>query len=73
MSFVESCTSIAIGYLISVTANALILPLFGLYPSIADNFLIGGCFTAISLIRSYIVRRIFNAKSLAARHHEIQE
>jgi hypothetical protein len=62
MSFVESCTNIAIGYTVSVTANAIILPLFGFYPTISDNLLIGACFTAISLARSYIVRRWFNGR-----------
>lgn len=60
MSFVESCTNIAIGYGVSVITNAVVLPLFGLHPSTADNFLIGAVFTVVSLIRSYALRRVFN-------------
>lgn len=60
MSLVESCANIAIGYAIAVAANAIVLPLFGFHTSTSDNFLIGAIFTAISLVRSYTLRRIFN-------------
>ena len=60
MSLVESCVNIAIGYCVSVLAQVIIFPLFGLYPSIAENLLIGAAFTVVSLIRSYAIRRVFN-------------
>jgi len=60
MSAVEAITNVVIGYLVSVAANILILPLFGYDVTIADSFVIGLAFTAISLARSYILRRIFN-------------
>ena len=62
MSALESIANVAIGYGISVTTNALLLPLFGLHPTLSDNFLIGGVFTVISLLRSYVLRRFFNRK-----------
>lgn len=60
MSAVEAMTNIAIGYAVSVAANLLVLPLFGYNVTIGDSLAIGLAFTVISLIRSYMVRRLFN-------------
>lgn len=60
MSATEAATNVAIGYLVSVAANIIVLPAFGYDVTIADSFAIGLAFTAISLARSYILRRIFN-------------
>ncbi len=59
-SAIEAVTNIIIGYLISVTSNWLILPLFGYNVTLLDSFGIGLAFTFVSLIRSYVLRRIFN-------------
>ena len=56
----EAVTNVAIGYLVSVLANVLILPLFGYNVTIGDSFAIGLAFTAVSLARSYVLRRLFN-------------
>ena len=56
----EATTNVAIGYLVSVLANVLILPLFGYNVPIGDSFAIGLAFTIVSLVRSYVLRRIFN-------------
>lgn len=60
MSAVEASANVAIGYLVSVAANLLILPLFGYDVSVADSFAIGMAFTMVSLVRSYALRRAFN-------------
>lgn len=60
MSAIEAVANVFIGYLVSVAANILILPLFGYDVTVADSFAIGLAFTAVSLIRSYILRRVFN-------------
>lgn len=60
-SFVEAWANIAIGFAINWTANMLILPLFGFTTlTAAKAFGIGLAFTAISLIRQYVLRRWFN-------------
>ena len=56
----EAVTNVAIGYLVSVLANVLILPLFGYNVTISDSFAIGLAFTLVSLARSYVLRRVFN-------------
>lgn len=60
-SVMEALANIAVGFSINWAANMLILPLFGfdaLTARVAFN--IGLVFTAISLVRSYVLRRIFN-------------
>lgn len=59
-SFVESWANIFIGFTINYFANLTILPLFGFNVTAADAFGMGLIFTAISLVRSYVIRRWFN-------------
>lgn len=59
-SLVEATVNIAIGFGINWTANLLVLPLFGFNVTAGEAFGIGVIFTAISLARSYIIRRWFN-------------
>ena len=56
----EAVTNVVIGYVINVIANMVILPLFGVDVSVSQTLGISICFTAISLARSYVLRRIFN-------------
>ena len=60
MSLVESFVNVLIGYIVAVIANLSVLPLFGYNVTFIDGSLIGLAFTIISLIRTYIIRRIFN-------------
>ena len=59
-SVAEVATNILIGYVVSFTANLLILPQFGFNVTIVQNIKIGLLFTVVSIIRSYCVRRLFN-------------
>ena len=61
MSLVEAITNIAIGYVIAVLTQVLVFPLFGLSVSLGDNLGIGAVFTIVSLLRSFALRRAFNA------------
>lgn len=64
MSFAESLVSVLIGYSVAILSQVIIFPMFGIDVSMSDNLIIGGIFTVISIIRSYIVRRIFNYLSI---------
>ena len=61
-SFIESLTSTTIGIIIGIVLNLTILPMFGYPVSLSDSLWISLIFTAISVVRSYVVRRIFNLK-----------
>lgn len=60
MSFVESLTNVAIGFIINFFGQLYIFPLVGLEVRLHQNLLIGGFFTIVSVARSYIVRRFYN-------------
>ncbi|MBP0714847.1 hypothetical protein ABXK61_16195 [Burkholderia sola] len=66
-SFIEALTNTAIGYLINYTANLLIFPLFGMHISATANILLGLIYTAISIVRGYVLRRFFNRFTGSAR------
>lgn len=59
-SLIESACNIAIGYCVAVAAQMVIFPLFDIHVAPSENFQIGAFFTVISLVRSYLVRRLFN-------------
>jgi hypothetical protein len=59
-SFIEAWANIAVGFSINWCANLLVLPMFGFHVSGGQAFRIGLIFTAISLARSYVLRRWFN-------------
>lgn len=60
-SFIEAWINVAIGFSINFAANLLIFPLFGMHISLSNNFLMGLIYTAISVARSYVIRRWFNS------------
>lgn len=66
-SLLESVTNVIVGYALAVFTQTLIFPLFGVYLHFAENLAIAGVFTAISVVRSYVLRRIFNALNLRAQ------
>lgn len=59
-SVAESAANIAVGFTINTVANRLIFPLFGMHISLLNNLYLGLIYTAISLARSYVLRRWFN-------------
>lgn len=59
-SIAEAWANIAVGFTINYCANLLIFPLFGMHISALNNFWMGCIYTAISLVRSYVLRRYFN-------------
>lgn len=61
-SLIESLTSTTIGIIIGIVLNLTILPIFGYPVSLSDSLWISVIFTAISVIRSYAVRRVFDSK-----------
>lgn len=60
-SIAEAWANVAVGFGVNFTANMLILPMFGFHDlTLGKNFVIGGLYTVISLVRSYVLRRWFN-------------
>ncbi len=61
MSLVESLVNVLVGYGVAVATQMLVFPLFGLAVTFTENLLIGLIFTVVSIVRSYALRRGFEA------------
>ena len=61
MSLVESLANVLVGYGIAVATQGVVFPWFGLRTSLSDDLAIGAVFTVVSIIRSYALRRFFEA------------
>lgn len=59
-SFIESIVNVIIGYFVSLFGQIIIFPIFNIKVDLQTNLYIGAGFTVISIIRSFILRRIFN-------------
>ena len=59
-SAMEAITNVLVGYGVNFAANLIIFPQYGWNLSLTSNLEIGVIYTAISLVRSYILRRIYN-------------
>jgi uncharacterized membrane protein YcaP (DUF421 family) len=60
MSLAESILNIIIGFVVAISAQYAIFPLFDIHIPMHDHLLIGVAFTIVSLVRSYYLRRFFN-------------
>lgn len=67
-SLIESLVNVAAGYGVAVLSQVLIFPLFDVNVTIGQNMLMAGYFSVISIIRSYILRRFFNARAKRCRN-----
>jgi hypothetical protein len=64
MSFVEANVNLLVGSIVSLLSNAIILPLvLGVMPSAGQLGLITLLFTFVSLVRQYVIRRWFAART----------
>ena len=59
MSLVEAVTNVIVGYVLAVVTQIIVFPWFGLEAELGEHMAIGMAFVAISLARSYLLRRLF--------------
>lgn len=67
LSAVEAVANVAVGYLVALGSQLAIFPLFDIHIPFTSNLAIGAWFTAISLVRSYVIRRWFNGLKFGGR------
>jgi hypothetical protein len=60
-SALEAVVNTSIGYVVATGAQMVIFPLFGIQIPTSEHMAIAGLFTLVSLVRSYVLRRAFNA------------
>ena len=64
MSLIEATANVALGYGLAVLAQIAIFPVFGFEATLAQNLKLAAAFTLLSLARSYLLRRAFEALRL---------
>lgn len=60
-SAIETAANITIGYTVAIATQCVVFPWFGINEPLGKQMGIGLAFTGISIIRSYCLRRCFNA------------
>lgn len=60
-SLAEVGVNIVIGWVVGLAAQIFFFPLIGIAATLSQNFISSIIFTIISIVRSYAVRRWFNA------------
>lgn len=59
MSMAEAATNVMVGYTLAVGMQIVVFPVFGIRIALGDQLAIGLAFTAVSLVRGYVLRRLF--------------
>ena len=59
-SLIEALLSTFIGFIVSFTANLILMPMLGIPVNLSQNFILTVAFTFVSVARSYLVRRWAN-------------
>jgi hypothetical protein len=58
-SLIEAITNVVVGYALAVATQSLVFPMFGWQPNLRVNLSIALIFSLVSLVRSYLLRRLF--------------
>jgi hypothetical protein len=61
MSLVEAVANVVVGYGVAVATQILVFPVFGIYMTWPENLKLAAAFTLISIVRSFALRRLFEA------------
>ncbi len=59
-SMLEAGVNVVAGYLVALALQCMIFPAVGFHPTLAQNLRLGLAFTAASLLKNYVIRRLFN-------------
>jgi hypothetical protein len=60
-SLAEATANVVAGYLLALALQRIAYPLFSISTTLATGSVIAALFTATSLARSYVLRRVFEA------------
>ena len=61
MSLIEAIANVAVGFIVALLTQIVVFPVFGLDVSLSENLVIGSIFTGVSICRSFVLRRVFEA------------
>lgn len=60
-SLAEVIINVAIGWVIALLTQLIVFPMFGINVTVGEQLSISVIFTAVSIARTYVIRRWFNA------------
>ena len=60
MSLVEAVANVIVGYGVAVATQIVVFPWFGIETGLAEHLTIGLAFVGVSLVRGYMLRRLFD-------------
>ena len=63
LSLLEAASSVAAGFVLSLGMQAVLFPAVGLHASLSQNLRLALAFTGLSLLRGYVVRRLFERRA----------
>ena len=61
MSMIEAATNVVVGYVLAIVTQIVVFPWFGIETGLAEHMTIGLAFVVVSLLRGYVLRRLFEA------------
>lgn len=61
MSLVEAVANVVVGFCLAVATQVMVFPILGLQASLGQNVRLALVFTALSIARSFLLRRVFEA------------
>ena len=59
MSLFEALANVIVGYALAIATQIAVFPWFGIEAAFGDHLMIGLAFVGISLMRGYLLRRVF--------------
>ena len=62
MSFVEAVANVVVGFGLAVLTQVLVFPVFGITVTFDQHVSIAVIFTLVSLVRGYVLRRLFERR-----------
>jgi len=68
MSLVEAAANVVVGYGLAIATQIVVFPWFGLTITLTSNMVLGAIFTVVSLARSFVLRRLFEALRASNGH-----
>ena len=66
MSLIEAVANVVVGYVLAVLTQVLVFPVFGLQATLSQNLQLAALFAVISVLRSFVLRRAFEAARVRA-------
>jgi len=61
MSMAEAAANVVVGYVLAIATQIVVFPWFEIETGLAEHLTIGLAFVGVSLVRGYLLRRLFEA------------